>query len=81
MTTNNEKKRRRKSLEDKILAGTIIVMIVTALFIGAGTAIWNSIVSFAKTIAPNVGAVVIAICIAIICFLLGRRSVRSSKSE
>ncbi len=71
---NAERKYRNRVREDRILFIAIGVPIVAALLIGAGPAIWQGITSIVKVIAPNVWTVLVYIYIAVLAFLIGRRT-------
>ncbi len=73
-TANNENKKNRKTREDRILLIVIVLPIAIALLVGGGAAIWNGIVTIAKVIAPNVWVVMVYVYVAIIAFLIGRKT-------
>ena len=72
--TNEVSNRRRK--EDRILYIAIGLPIVIALIVAGGPAIINGIKAVIGFIAPNVWVVLVYVYIAVIAYLIGRRSCR-----
>lgn len=72
--TNEMNISRRK--EDKILYIAIGLPIVIALIVAGGPAIINGIKAIMGVIAPNIWVILIYAYIALIAYLIGRRSCR-----
>ncbi|NLC87621.1 MAG: hypothetical protein GX682_02440 [Clostridiaceae bacterium] len=70
----SNKKEETRGRENTFLIIAVVAPIAIAILIGGGPAIWKGITQIFKVIIPNFWVIVAYIYIALVGFLIGRRS-------